>query len=481
MSPQVLALLPLLITTGTVVAVMIGISVHRSHRFTAALTMTGIGLALASLAPAWFGADPGAVAVTGLIVVDGLARLAMMLILITTLGVLILCPAYVAGYRDNREELYLLVGVATVGALTLAVASHAATLLLGLELLSLPMVGAVAYSVEHARSIEGGVKYLTLSAAATATLLFGVALIYAELGHLDISALAIALAGTGSPLVTTGALMILAGVAFKLSLVPFHQWTADVYEAAPLPVTTYLATVVKLGAFVVALRLLHTGAASTSVIIPTVVVVLALASMLVGSLLAISQPSLKRLLAYSSIANFGFLAITLALPGAEAARAAGVYLIGYLIASLGVFGVMTLLSSPMGQGDLENLEQYRGLFWRQPLAAAVLITMLLSLAGIPLTAGFIGKLVILTAGVQAGQWWLVGGVVIASAMGMFYYLRVVNVLLDGGEVIPLDTAKVSTRLGSISGALLLVLAIATIWFGVFPESLFTLGQQLVLP
>ena len=497
MTAQIMALLPLLITTGTVVAVMIGISVRRSHRVTAALTITGISLALASLAPAWFGADPGSVAVTGLIEVDSLARFAMTLILVTTLGVLTLCPAYFDSYSDNREELYLLLGVATVGALTLAAANHAATLLLGLELLSLPMVGAVAYTVDRTRSIEGGIKYLVLSAAATATLLFGVALIYADLGRLDIAALATALAGagSGSPLVTTGALMMLAGVAFKLSFVPFHQWTADVYEAAPLPVTAYLATVVKLGAFVVALRLLHSGVASTSPLIPTVVVVLALASMLVGSLLAINQTNLKRLLAYSSIANFGFLAITLVLPGDEAARAAGVYLIGYVIASLGMFGAMTLLSSPLGQLDQENLEQYRGLFRRKPFTAAVLITMLLSLAGIPLTAGFIGKLVILTVAVQAAHWWLVGGVVLASAIGVFYYLRIVNVMLDGrgpevdGRGPEVDGVEPDAQgdavdgnwLRTLSRVMLLVLAITTIWFGVFPEALFTMARQTVLP
>jgi NADH-quinone oxidoreductase subunit N len=480
---QTWALLPLLITTATVVAGMVGIAVRRAHRFTAMLTTAGIGLALASLAPEWFADDSASIAVTGLLVVDGIARFAMTLILITTLGVLTLCPAYFSGYRDNREELYLLIGVGTVGALTLATANHAATLLLGLELLSLPMVAAVAYTVDRPRSIEGGVKYLVLSAAASATLLFGVALIYAESGSLDMEALATAIAGAGlgSPLVTVGALMVLAGIAFKLSFVPFHQWTPDVYEAAPLPVTAYLATVVKLGAFVAALRLLHAGVGSASPLIVSAIVVLALASMLLGSLLALKQTNLKRLLAYSSIANFGFLAVVLALPGHSAVRAAGVYLVGYMIASLGIFGVMTLVSSPMGQRDHEDLDQYRGLFWRAPFRATVLITMLLSLAGIPLTAGFIGKLAVLAVGVKAGQWWLVGGVVLASAIGVFYYLRVVNALLTASETVPERDAIVGGWGRRVSGAMLLLAMIATLWLGVFPESLFTMGRQLVFP
>jgi len=482
-NPQTLALLPLLITTATVVAGMIGIAVRRDHRFTAMLTTAGIGLALASLAPSWFADESASIAVTGLLVVDGIARFAMTLILITTLGVLTLCPAYFSGYRDNREELYLLIGVGTVGALTLASANHAATLLLGLELLSLPMIGAVAYSVDRSRSIEGGVKYLVLSAAASATLLFGVALIYAESGSLNMAALATAIAGAGlgSPLATLGAVMVLAGIAFKLSLVPFHQWTPDVYEAAPLPVTAYLATVVKLGAFVAALRLLHAGVGSASPLIVTAIVALALASMLIGSLLALKQTNLKRLLAYSSIANFGFLAMMLALPGHSAVRAAGVYLVGYMVASLGIFGVMTLVSSPMGQRDYEDLDQYRGLFWRQPFVAAVLIAMLLSLAGIPLTTGFIGKLAVLAVGVKASQWWLVGGVVLASAIGVFYYLRVVNALLTASEAGPERDAIVEGWVRRVSGAMLLLVMIATLWLGVFPESLFTMGRQLVFP
>jgi len=483
MNEQTLALLPLLITTATVVAAMLGIAVRRDHRFTASLMFAGLALALLSLMPGLFAASPTAVAVTGLIVVDGIARIAMALILVTTLGVLTLCPAYFSGYGDNREEIYLLIGVGTVGALTLASANHAASLLLGLELLSLPMVGAVAYTIERPRSIEGGVKYLVLSAAASATLLFGVALIYADSGALDIASLsaAIAGAGLGSPLVTVGAVMVLAGIAFKLSFVPFHQWTPDVYEAAPLPVTAYLATVVKLGAFVAALRLLHAGIGSASPLIVTTIVVLALLSMVIGSLLALRQTSLKRLLAYSSIANFGYLAVVLALPGHAAVRAAGVYLVGYLIATLGVIGVMTVVSSPLGRRDHEQLDEYRGLFWHRPYLAAILIAMLLSLAGIPFTAGFIGKLAVLGVGVQAGQWWLVGGLVLASAIGIFYYLRVVNAVLTVTEPGLQRPAAIVGWVQRAGSAMLLFAVIATLWLGVFPQLLFTMGRHLVFP
>ena len=483
MKEQATALLPLLITTATVVVAMFAIAIKRDHRLIGAITIVGMNLALVSLIPGVSLVEAHSIAVTGLITVDSTAQFAMALILVTTLGVLTLCPAYFSGYSGHREELYLLLGVGTLGALTLACANHAATVLLGLELLSLPMVGAVAYPIDRPRSIEGGVKYLILSAGASATLLFGLALIFAESGALDVGSIAgaIAGAGLGSPIVTVGAAMLLAGLAFKLSFVPFHQWTPDVYEAAPLPITAYLSTVVKLGAFVVALRLLHAGVGSASPLVVTAIVVLALASMLVGSVLALRQSNLKRLMAYSSIANFGYLAVVLAVPGVEAVRAAGVYLVTYLITSLGVFGVMTLVSSPMARRDREDLDEYRSLFWHRPYLAGILIAMLLSLAGIPLTAGFVGKLAVIGAGVQAAQWWLVGGVALASAIGVYYYLRVINALLVSTEMSP-DQATV--QFGGVfrAGALMLLLAaLVTLWLGVYPQPLFSLGRYLAFP
>lgn len=480
--PQLQALLPILIVAATIVTVMLGIAVKRMHRMAAGVTFAGFALALAVLAPSFLTGDQTIVAVTDLIVIDAKARLGMVLVLVTTLGVFTLCPAYFDGYHGNREEIYLLLGIGTLGALTLTCAYHASTLLLGLELLSLPMVAGVAYWVEQRRSVEGGIKYLILSAAASATLLFGLALIYADTGALDIATLATAIsrAALDTPLIATGAAMLLAGLAFKLSLVPFHQWTPDVYEAAPTPIAAYLATVVKLGAFIVVVRLFHAGAATASPLIVNGIVGLSLASMLVGSVMAVRQTNLKRLLAYSSIVHFGYLAVLLTVPGFDALRAAGVYLAGYLVASIGVFGVMTLVSSPMKTRDREELDEYRGLFWHRPYLGAMLGGMLLSLAGIPLTIGFIGKFVVIGSGVQAARWWLVGGVVIASAISVWYYLRVMGALLSatGGAERPSFGVRWNTTAGSL---MLLVAMLVTLWFGVYPQPLFVIGGQIAVP
>lgn len=479
-SAQVWALLPLLVVTATIVAVMLAVAVKRHHRLSAGVTVAGMNIALLCLLPAVLGGDTQAIAVTGMITVDGAARLGMALTLATTLGVLTLCHAYFEGYRQNREEVYLLIGIGTLGAMTLACATHAATLLLGIELLSLPMVGGVAYVADLRRSIEGGLKYLVLSAAASATLFFGLALIYAHTGALDMASLARAIeqATLDTPLVLTGAAMMLAGLAFKLSMVPFHQWTPDVYEAAPTPITAYLATVSKLGMFIATLRLFHAGAGSASPLIVTAIGVLAIASMLVGSLLALRQTNLKRLLAYSSIAHFGYLAVVLIVPGVDALRAAGVYLATYLVTSLGVFGVMALVSSPMGARDQEEIAEYRGLFWRRPYLTSILTAMLLSLAGVPLTAGFIGKFAIIAVGVDAMQWLLVGSVVAASAISVYYYLRIMSALFSSVDE---GTETVSESLGwaQTAGGLMLLLAmLVTLWLGVYPEPLYMLSSQL---
>lgn len=479
---QLWAITPLLIATATIVAVMLAIAIKRHHRLCAAVSVIGMNLALLSLLPDLFKAAP-AVQVTGLMLVDSAARFGMALVIVTTLGVLTLCHAYFEGFKKNREEIYLLIQLGTLGALTLACATHASTLLLGVELLSLPMVAGVAYVLDDRRAIEGGLKYLILSAAASAALLFGMALIYAQIGALDLGAMAVAIAkaSVDQPLVLAGTAMILAGLGFKLSLVPFHQWTPDVYEAAPTPITAYMATVSKLGVFIVMLRLLHGGAGTPpSPLVLTAITGLAVASMLIGSILALRQNNLKRLLAYSSIAHFGYLAIVLVVPGEESLRAAGVYLATYLVTSLGVFGVMALVSSPMSERDQEELSDYRGLFWRRPYLTSILTAMLLSLAGIPLTAGFIGKFAVIAAGVNSAQWVLVGSLIVSSAISIYYYLRVMSGLFSA---IDQGAERVSESLGwaqSAGGFMLLLAMLVMLWMGVYPEPLFELSGQLAL-
>lgn len=421
---DLLYLLPLILVCVTAIVVMLGIAWRRHHAGTAITSVVGLNLALLSLLVVW--QMPSIE--TPLLIVDGLALFAAALILVSTLACATLAHAYLEQYPGPREEFYLLLLCAAAGGMVLAASQHLATLFFGLELLSMPLYGMLAYAFRERHSLEAGIKYLVLSAAATAFLLFGMALLYAQTGRLDLAGLAAGLAGNPGAWGLAGAGLMLVGLGFKLSIVPFHLWTPDVYEGGPGPAATFLASASKVAVFVVLLRLVLAAPAFQGEWLHGVLAALALATMLVGNLLALAQSNLKRLLGYSSIAHFGYLLVALVISDGLAAETAGVYLVTYLITTLGAFGVVTLLSTPYGGGDAAALHHYRGLFWRRPYLTAVLTVTMLSLAGIPFTAGFIGKFYIIALGVEAQRWWLVGGIIVGSAIGLFYYLRVMVTL-----------------------------------------------------
>lgn len=474
------ALLPLLVTGATAVAVMLAIAWKRNHSQTFLLSVVGLNLALLSIIPA-LGVAP--LEVTPLLRIDSFALYYSALVIAATLACITLSHAYLGGasgkgYPGNREELYLLMVLACAGGIVLVSAQHLAGLFIGLELLSVPTYGLIAYAFFNRRSLEAGIKYMVLSAAGSAFLLFGMALLYAESGNLGFAGIGASLAaGVPSQLVQLGVGMMLIGLAFKLSLAPFHLWTPDVYEGAPAPVSAFLATASKVAVFAVLLRLYQLSPAFADGWLGNLLAVLAVASILVGNLLALLQSNLKRLLGYSSIAHFGYLLIALIASKGIASEAIGVYLCTYVLTSLGAFGVITLMSTPFQGRDCDALFEYRGLFWRRPYLTAVLATMMLSLAGIPLTAGFIGKFYVIAAGVESQQWWLLGSLILGSAIAVFYYLRVMVTLflvepnLQRRDA-PLHWAQ---RAG---GIMLLAVAGLTVVLGVYPQPLLALVQSV---
>ncbi|MDN6319232.1 MAG: NADH-quinone oxidoreductase subunit NuoN [Marinobacter sp.] len=421
---EMIAYLPLILVAATAIAVMLGIAWRREHAVTVAATVLGLVLALIAQAFAWRVIPVHTV----LLNFDGLALLAGLLILGSTLACAILSHAYLESFHGAREEFYVLLLCAAAGGLVLAASQHLASLFIGLELLSMPLYGMLAYAFHERRSLEAGIKYLILSAAASAFLLFGMALLYAQTGELRIDVLMANLDQNVGIWGLAGVGMMLVGLAFKLSVVPFHLWTPDVYEGGPGPATTFLATASKVAVFALLIRLMLSVPALQGDWLRAVFTWLALASMLVGNLLALTQSNLKRILGYSSIAHFGYLLIVLVVADGLAAEAGGVYLITYVLATLAAFGVVILVSSTAGGDDAAALHHYRGLFWRRPYLTAVLTVAMLSLAGIPATVGFIGKFYLIALGVEAERWWLVGGILLGSAIGLYYYLRVMVTL-----------------------------------------------------
>ncbi|WP_035349642.1 NADH-quinone oxidoreductase subunit N [Edaphobacter aggregans] len=427
-SAALLASSPLLIISATAVLLMLAIAVRRNHAAAAAISLAGLLAALLSLPFASLSAEPQQL--TRFLILDLYSYLYMAILLVAAAFVLLFAYDYLNRRQEHREEFYLLALLATTGAMVLAASRTFASFFLGLELLSVALYALIAYIRSERISIEAGIKYLVLAASSSSILLFGLALIYAGSGSMDLSQFTAITHPSGqanSILLLAGLMLSLTGIGFKLAVVPFHLWTPDVYEGAPLPVTAFIATVSKGGTFALLLRWLHTESGEITGATYLVLTIIAIASMFAGNLLALRQANVKRILAYSSIAHMGYFLVALIAGGRLGVPAATYYLTAYLVTILGAFGTMTLLSGP--RWEAASLDRYRGLFWQRPLLAAALTIMLLSLAGIPLTAGFLGKFYVLTAGASRSQWLLLFSLVISSTIGLFYYLRVVTAMV----------------------------------------------------
>ncbi len=477
---QLLALSPILIVGITAVLVMLAIAIRRHHGWNATICIAGLILALLSLVVRFWAAGVTAPAlpqtITPLLIVDNYACFYMSMILLAALVTATLSRAYLQDYQANREEMYLLLLFSTLGALVMVASRHFASFFVGLELLSVPLYGMAAYLVKERHSLEAGMKYLVLSAVASAFIVFGMALVYSETGALVFSEIGTAMAdlpGGEHVVVTLGGAMMLIGIAFKLSLAPFHLWTPDVYEGAPAPVTSYLASASKIAAFALLVRYFVDARAYQSGTLVDVLSGLAILSIVVGNVVALKQQNLKRLLAYSAIAHFGYVLVALIAFGPLASEAVGVYLLTYVVATLAAFGVITVVSSPYEDHDKDMLIDYRGLFWQRPHLAAILTVALLSFAGIPLTAGFIGKFYVVGAGVDKHLWPLLVAVVLGSAVGLYYYLRaMVQLYLPPPAAQPL-CARLNW-IQSSGGGLLIALLLAILALGVYPTPFITL-------
>jgi len=455
----------------------------REHGLVNALTTAGLAASLL----VFIFVDPVLpLQATELLYFDGYSLFFSGLIIFGALAVSILAYPYFESHNALNEEFYILLLTATLGAVVLACSTHFVSFFIGMEMLGVSLYAMIAYPVHEEKSakfpLEAAIKYLIMSGLASGLILFGIALLYALTGTMFFSDLAPAIEAqdvAASPVLVTGWLMIIAGIAFKLSLVPFHIWTPDVYEGAPVPVTAYLATVSKASMLAVVLRLLLISDAFQYDALMLVLTVMAAASMLLGNLLALMQANVKRLFAYSSIAHLGYLLVVIiaaaSVPGMLSVESMSFYVAAYFIMSLGGFAVTNAISN--SGKELDMISDYQGLFWRNPWLAAVMITVLFSLAGIPLTAGFIGKFYVFTSGVEGSLWFLLTMLIIGSAIGLYYYLRIIYAMLQplekvskqdpAGQAIPFGTHAVLASMSAI-----------IIYLGVYPMPMIDILQSL---
>jgi len=360
-------------------------------------------------------------------VLDDFARFMKLLTLLGSMAAIMMSANFMREERFERFEYPILILLATAGMMMMISANDLISLYMGLELQSLSLYVLAAINRDSTKATEAGLKYFVLGALSSGMLLYGSSLIYGFVGTTGFEAIATALQARGAGLgVTFGMVFILAGLAFKISAVPFHMWTPDVYEGAPTPVTAFFASAPKVAAMALFVRVASGPFLDVTVQWQQIVSFIAIASMVLGAFAAIGQTSIKRLLAYSSISHMGFALVGLAAGNQEGIRGVVIYMTIYLVMTLGTFACVIAMRTR--DGAVENIEDLAGLSKNNPFMALVLGTLMFSLAGIPPLAGFFAKFYVFLAAIKAGLFTLAVIGVIASVVGAYYYLRIVKIM-----------------------------------------------------
>ena len=401
----------------------------------------------------------------GMLVDDGFARFAKITILLSAAAVLVMGQEFMARRGMLKFEYPILVALASVGMMMMVSAGDLMALYMGLELQSLALYVVAAMRRDSVRSTEAGLKYFVLGALSSGLLLYGASLTYGYAGTTLFSGI-IAAAGEGhTPIgLLFGLIFVMAGLAFKVSAVPFHMWTPDVYEGSPTPVTAFFATAPKMAAMGLFARVLHDAFGGVTGDWSQVLALLSLLSMFLGAVAAIGQTNIKRLMAYSSIAHMGYALMGLAAGTAFGVQAMLVYMAIYVTMSVGTFGfILTMERDGQPVTDITSLNMYAK---REPGRALAMLILLFSLAGVPPLVGFFGKFYVLRAAYEAGLAWLAVAGVIASVIGAFYYLRIVYYMYFGEEGEGLDRGRASVPAAFLmASAAIMVLGVVNL-FGV---------------
>lgn len=384
------------------------------------------GLVASAAANTWLlgVANPGG---NGLIAVDSFRVFSNFIFLLAAAMATLISIGYLDRRDINRGEFYVLLMYATVGMMVLGGARDLLLLFLGLELMSIAVYVLVGFNRKDPRSSEGALKYFLLGAFSSGFLLYGIALVWGATGSTHLGAIATAIPTVqSSPMFLIGAALLLVGLGFKVAAMPFHVWTPDAYDGAPTPVTAFMATGVKAAAFASFIRVFGVAFSGVYEAWSGTLSWLALLTMFAANLIALTQGSVKRMLAYSSIAHAGYLLVALLAGNAYGAAAFLFYLLVYTLMTVGAFGIV--IANARGPYERTALEDYAGFGWQQPVLGVLFAIFLLSLAGFPLTGGFIGKLYILRAAMEGGKVVLAVSLVLASLISYFYYLRLIVVM-----------------------------------------------------
>jgi len=450
---------------------LIDVFASRRTQLTATLTLVALAVS-AAFTVRYAHVSERVVLLQGMYVADELAFVLKLAGFLVVAVALLYSRAYLVNRNMLRGEYYVLALTALLGIFVLVSAGSLLTVYLGVELLALSVYAMVAFDRDSGIAAESAMKYFVLGAIASGALLYGMSLIYGLTGTLDLGELAVRLGSPTSLGVVMGLVFIVVAVAFKLGAVPFHMWLPDVYEGAPTSVTLFIGTVPKLAYFALALRLLAQGLGGVTLEWTQMLAVLAVLTLVVGNVVAIVQTNLKRMLAYSTIANVGFIVLGFVAGTPDGYAAALYYTLVYVLMALGSFGVILLASRKGFEAD--RLEDYRGLHQRDPLLAFAMMLLMFSTAGVPPLVGFWAKLRIFQALWETNHLWLVIIAAAMSVVGAYYYLRVIKLMYFDEPAGALPGAG-----GSGARLALCLNAAAVLLLGVLPGPLLNLCARVI--
>jgi NADH-quinone oxidoreductase subunit N len=493
------AISPLIaLAAGAVVVLMVGLLRSRAARGTGVpvLTVLSLGAAIGLSVWQW---DTDTPVISGALEIDALTLVLTILFCAGAIAAVVMATGSPALEDAGHGEFHALLLSSVLGMVVLAGAADLLALFIGFELLSIPLYVLCASELRRATSLESGLKYLIVGSLGSATLVYGLALVYGASGATGYEAIAEALAAQDferDVLLLSGVALVVTGLAFKAAVAPFHQWTPDVYEGAPTPVTAFMAVATKAAAFGVLLRFFDVALINLADVWAPILAVLATITIVVGNVGALGQSSLKRLLAYSSVAQAGYLLAGVVVSTSLGVAATVFYLCAYLLMNLAAFAVIVARERRARRGD--HISALNGLSDESPLLAWAMTVAMLALAGFPATVGFFGKVQLINAAVDNGYGWLGVVIVLGSAMSLAYYLRVVAAIWSGGDAAAaahpttpagqpvmaggaaeLPPAQGDARGGRHLGALVVaaVCLVAVVFFGVYPQPLFDVAQD----
>ncbi len=409
---------------GVMALLMFGVFNGNRPARTVSTLATFLLLGVAGYVIATWG-NPG-LAFGGSFVVDSFASFAKVLVLVGSALAIVMARGFMRSERLERFEFPILIVISTLGMMMMISANDLISLYMGIELQSLALYVLAAYNRDSQRSTEAGLKYFVLGALSSGLLLYGCSLIYGFTGTTNFTVLGDVVGQGGNVGLTIGLTFLLAGLVFKISAVPFHMWTPDVYEGAPTPVTAFFAAAPKVAAFALILRLLHNPMMPLVAEWRQIIIFVSMASMALGAFAAIGQNNIKRLMAYSTIGHMGFGLVGLAAGSEAGIKGVLLYMAIYMITNIGVFVV--ILSMRRREGMVEHLSDLSGLSRTHPFMAFALAMFMFSLAGIPPLAGFFAKFYVFVPAVQAGLWPLAVFGVLTSVVSAFYYIRIVKIM-----------------------------------------------------